>query len=300
RMAEQSAAGLVLLGKEDKINAALLLESIQKTACQILVKPDASLVPQMRTIADELVQKVRLAASVQIPVLQLHDIAPTAEILAEESGFSSTIETIRQRHKAQNAGKAPSHIIVIGASTGGAPAIEYILRRLPADFSGAVLIAQHMPPGFSTTFTRRLNSICDLPVEEATSGAKIEAGKVIVATGEANLQVKTLMGSKTNLCVEFSYEDYSIYDRPSVDLLMQSTAQLYDAKAVGIILSGMGRDGSIGMRAIHEKGGYTLAQNQDSSAIFGMAKSAIEEGVINKVLPLTEIPRYLLHHIRQV
>jgi two-component system chemotaxis response regulator CheB len=297
RIKQQSAAAVVLLGKEDKFKETLILDSIQKTACQIVIKPEG-LLPQMRAVADELIAKVKIAAQNTDPNSQLLEEDTETVTEPEEINGNSTIENLRLRHKLQNTGKVPSHLVVLGASTGGAQAIEYILRRLPADFSGAVLIAQHMPPGFSTTFTRRLNSICELPVEEATSGARIEGGRVIVATGDANLEVKKMMGSKTNLCVDFSYDDYSLYDRPSVDLLMQSAAMLYEDKAVGIILSGLGKDGSVGLSYIHNKGGYTLAQDQDSSAIFGMAKSAIEEGVINKVLPLSEIPRYLIHHIR--
>lgn len=299
RMTEQNAAGIILTGKEDKLKSALLLEAIQNAAYQILVKPDGVLVPQMRAIAEELVNKVRQAAQKPFSISQSPPEMATAVAETVKSNVATTITNLRQRHKQQYTGKSPSHLVVIGASTGGAPAIEFILRNLPADFPAAILIAQHMPPGFSTTFTRRLNSISVLPVEEATAGAKIEAGHVIVATGEANLEVRTVMGSKTNLCVAFSFEEYSRFDRPSVDLLMQSAAQIYENKTIGIILSGLGKDGSIGLGCIHEKGGFTLAQDQDTSAIFGMPKSAIEEGVVDKVLPLSEIPRYLMQHIKQ-
>ncbi|MGZ5244018.1 MAG: chemotaxis protein CheB [Bacteroidia bacterium] len=300
RMAEQNAAGLVLTGKEDKLKTAVLLEAIQNTAYQILIKPDGVLVPQMRAIAEELIEKVKQAA-IKPAQITLQPVQEKATIIPQpvKANVVSALKSLNQRHKQQYTGKSPSHLVVIGASTGGAPAIEYILRNLPADFSAAILIAQHMPPGFSATFTRRLNSICELPVEEATPGAKIEAGHVIVATGEANLEVKTVMGSKANLCVTFSFEEYSLFDRPSVDLLMHSAAQVYEDKTIGIILSGLGKDGSLGLGCIHDKGGLTLAQDQDTSAIFGMPKSAIEEGVVDKVLPLTDIPRYLMQHIRQ-
>ncbi len=296
RVTEQRSTGIVLTGKDDKLKAAMLLDAIQNTACQILVKPEGVLIPQMRAIADELIQKVKQAAKANVQVAV--SAGAGNQLMPEiNAGISSTINNLRLKKKAHKPNTPPTHLVVIGASTGGAPAIEYILKNLPQNFSAAILVAQHMPPGFSATFTRRLNSVCSLPVVEAGEGVKIEAGQVIIATGDANLEVRTIMGSKTNLCVSFSHEDYSLFDRPSVDLLMQTAAQQYENKTIGIILSGLGRDGSLGLRHIKEKGGLTMAQDQDTSAIFGMPKSAIEEGVVDKVLPLSEIPKNLMHYI---
>jgi two-component system chemotaxis response regulator CheB len=296
RMMEERPAALVLSGKEDKMQDRYLLQSITQCAYEILIKPDGVVQPPLRAIGEELVEKVKRAATSGIkPALAFMEeyaAAPERSDIATEDNF----------HRPRRLNYVPaSHLIIIGASTGGAVAIEYILSKLPADFPAAILIAQHMPPSFTSTFTRRLDSLSSLKTEEGMTGMRIEAGSIIIAQGESHMIVNTVMGNKDQLRVDYTSGEEntaSQYDRPSIDLLMRSAAAAYDRKCLGVILSGMGRDGCEGARYIREKGGSIIAQDQNTSVIFGMAKAAIEEGVVDKVLPLHDIPRYLDFYVR--
>jgi two-component system chemotaxis response regulator CheB len=181
----------------------------------------------------------------------------------------------------------------MGASTGGTKAIEYIISRLKPDLNTVILVALHLPSHFTSNFTSRLKHITALKVSEGKAGAPLLAGKIIVAPGGKNMVVNRHLGLRSDLRIGFTDEPADEFDCPSVDVLMESVAELVGECTLGIILSGLGKDGSAGTRAILNKGGDTIAQDEASSAIYGMAKSAIEKGNIKKVLSLTQIPDYI-------
>jgi two-component system, chemotaxis family, protein-glutamate methylesterase/glutaminase len=189
--------------------------------------------------------------------------------------------------------KGPSCLVVIGGSTGGTKALETIVRGLSQKLSAAVLVAVHLPEKFTRSFTQRLRSLTSLKVVEGRAGLRLEGGKIIVAPGDRNMMVSRQMGLKNDLRVAFCEEPADEFDRPSVDILMKSVARLAGPRTLGVILTGMGKDGTLGTKAILSKGGETIAQDEASSAIFGMAKSAIEKGNITKVLGLNQIPDYI-------
>jgi two-component system chemotaxis response regulator CheB len=189
--------------------------------------------------------------------------------------------------------KEPSCLVVLGGSTGGTKALETIIRGLSQQLSAAVLVAVHLPEKFTRSFTLRLRSLTPLKVVEGRAGVRLESGKIIVAPGDKNMMVSRNMGLKNDWRIAFSEEPTEAFDRPSVDILMKSVARLAGAKTLGVVLTGMGQDGTQGTKAILSKGGETIAQDEASSAIFGMAKSAIEKGNITKVLGLSQIPDYI-------
>lgn len=186
-------------------------------------------------------------------------------------------------------GRRTMRLAVIGASTGGPPALTQVLSRLPADLPLAVLIAQHMPESFTKAFAERLNRACSFEVAEASEGQELRPGLALIAPGGHDMAVsRTLRG----LAIQVLPPDASVRYRPSVDILFQSVATHAPGLAIGlcgVVLTGMGSDGREGVVALHKAGALTIAESQESAVIFGMPKEAIDTGRVNRVLPLEAI-----------
>jgi two-component system chemotaxis response regulator CheB len=274
RIMSECRTPLVLSATEEKQDEKVLSDARGAGVREVVIKPRHILQPELRSIGDEIIGKIKVAVG-RKPVM------PFAESLA--------VSITRQRKtKLQE----PTHLVVIGSSTGGPQAVETIVRSLRSNYTGAVLIAQHMPAGFTKSFAERLNVISELPVEEAEHGMQVEGGKIIVAKGGADMSVVQLMGIKNRCRVELSYNTTS-YDKPSVDLLMRTAAESFGSRIMGVILSGMGSDGTEGAKSICETGGLMLAQDEQSSVIFGMGRVAVEKGYIHKILSIDQISNYV-------
>lgn len=182
-------------------------------------------------------------------------------------------------------------IICIGASTGGTGAIEQILTNLPSNMPVPIVIAQHMPNEFITSFAQRLNTLISNEVKVAQDGEVLKANVVYINPGNANLKIIAKQGQ---IMFEYTSELFKEFNFPSVDCLMQSVADAYKEKSIGVILTGMGKDGTLGMKRMFQNGAYTIAQDEETSIVWGMPKSAYESGAIKKVLPLGEIPVFLV------
>jgi two-component system chemotaxis response regulator CheB len=176
-------------------------------------------------------------------------------------------------------------IIVLGASTGGTEAISDLLVRLPADIPGMVIV-QHMPEHFTTSFANRLNDTCSVSVKEASNNDTVLRGQVLIAPGNRHLLLKR---SGARYFVEISDGPLVNRHRPAVDVLFRSTARYAGKNAMGIILTGMGDDGAKGMKEMFDAGAYTIAQDADTCVVFGMPKEAIATGGVSSVLPLSKI-----------
>jgi two-component system chemotaxis response regulator CheB len=184
------------------------------------------------------------------------------------------------------AGKSnPLAIIAIGASTGGTEAIEEVLTHLPGDMPG-IVITQHIPAGFSRAFADRLNRLCAMRVAEAADGDVVQPGLALVAPGNFHMVVR-----KTGGGYRVAVKDGPMvcYQRPSVDVLFSSVAEVAGSDAVGVILTGMGSDGAQGMKKMKTAGAQTIAQDEASSVVFGMPKEAIRLGGAGRVVPLTSV-----------
>jgi two-component system chemotaxis response regulator CheB len=191
---------------------------------------------------------------------------------------------------------ASEKLLVFGASTGGTEAIKDVLMRLPADCPG-IVITQHMPEGFTGSFALRLDNLCQVGVKEAVHGERIFPGNAYIAPGHSHL----LVNRKDNqFFCELSQTAPVNRHRPSVDVLFHSAAQHAKENAIGIILTGMGKDGAEGMRAMHDAGAYTFAQNEASCVVFGMPKEAIAWGGVDEVVALTEIANQLMAYLRKL
>ncbi|HXR80645.1 MAG TPA: chemotaxis protein CheB, partial [Saprospiraceae bacterium] len=186
--------------------------------------------------------------------------------------------------------KTTDKVIAIGASTGGTEALRYFLTHTPATSPG-ILITQHMPPGFTKSFADQLNTICEVTVKEATNGERVMRGHAYIAPGGKHMELYR-SGAKYFIKIQ----DGLLVNRhkPSVEVLFNSVAAHEGQNAVGIIMTGMGRDGAEGLLAMKEAGARTIAQDERSCVVFGMPKEAIKLGAADRVMSLEEMPRKVL------
>ncbi|HEY6549394.1 MAG TPA: CheB methylesterase domain-containing protein, partial [Vicinamibacteria bacterium] len=176
-----------------------------------------------------------------------------------------------------------TEVVVIGASTGGPPALQQIIPQLPAGLDLAVLVVQHMPLGFTKSLAERLAARSRLPVQEAVEGEAVQPGRVLIAPAGKHMKVRR-RGNTVRVVLDD--EPREALHRPSVDVLMASAAKAYGARVMGLLLTGMGADGVEGLRAIRQAGGVTLAESEETCIIFGMPKAALEAGVVDRTVPL--------------
>lgn len=245
-----------------------VFEAMEAGAVDFVVKPNASSTKGIEFFILELIQKIKMASTVK-------------EVLP---GTRKTKQKLNDR-MVQNAG----NIIAIGASTGGTEAIFSILRSLPSSVPGIVVV-QHIPPVFSRMYAERLDSQTSLQVKEAGTGDYADTGRVLIAPGDQHMRIKRI---GTRYRVECFKSDKVNGHRPSVDVLFESVAKEAGESAVGIILTGMGYDGAKGLLSMRQKGSRTIGQDEASSIVYGMPKTAFDIGAVEKQEALSDIPEVL-------
>jgi two-component system chemotaxis response regulator CheB len=181
----------------------------------------------------------------------------------------------------------PAELVVIGASTGGPAALQKLLEGLPRDFPAPIAIVQHMPPGFTRPFANRLDGLCLLSVKEAVEGERLEPGHVRIAPAGLHLHLSA------SLATGLSTEPRVARHTPSVDVLFGSAARARPGRVLAILLTGMGEDGAQGMSLIHAQGGITVAESEETCAVYGMPRAAVERGAVKHLLPLPAIAELL-------
>ncbi len=186
-------------------------------------------------------------------------------------------------------------VVVIGASTGGPTAIEEIITVLPENLTVPVLIVQHMPANFISPFVERLNDISPLEIHVARQGVEPFPGEILVAPGDGNMIVERKKTGK--VVIGFSDAVYREYNNPSINALMLSVAKVYGEKAMGVILTGMGKDGVDGLLSIRKAGGMTIGQDKSSSVIYGMPRVAFEKGAVENVMGIKEIGGFIINNL---
>jgi two-component system chemotaxis response regulator CheB len=184
-----------------------------------------------------------------------------------------------------------AEVVVIGTSTGGPPALQAIIPKLPPGLSSAILVVQHMPVGFTRSLADRLASRSALPVREAQDGDSVAPGTVLIAPAGRHMKVQR-RGPGARIWLDD--EPRAALHRPSVDVLMASVAKAYGARSLGVVLTGMGSDGVEGLRAIRQTGGRTFAESEESCVIYGMPKAAVEAGVVDRSVPLARMADEIL------
>jgi two-component system chemotaxis response regulator CheB len=187
-------------------------------------------------------------------------------------------------------------IVALGISTGGPKALQEILPLLPGDLPVPILVVQHMPAGFSASFAKRLNNLCAVSVCEASHGETAQPGVVYIAPAGSHMTVDRPMNSRT--LIRLSSKSENQIHVPSADVMMQSVASAFLSQAMGVIMTGMGSDGAQGMSAIHREGGFTVGQDEPSCAVYGMPRVCAEMRILDRVVPLSQIPHEILQATR--
>lgn len=266
---------VVMLSTLTAEGAPITLEALEIGAVDFLEKPKINVADELPKYTQLLHEKIKVAsqARVQLP--------PTVESEKRQEAILKNWENLSFKLK---------HLVAIGASTGGTEAIKEVITKLPAHFP-PVVITQHIPPVFSTTYAKRLDSASKMRVHEAEDGQQILPGNVYVAPGDQHLKI-VIKGSQL-FCQLDSGEKVNRH-RPAVDVMFDSLAQAYSKNCTAVILTGMGADGAQGLLKFKENGALTIAQDEKTSVVYGMPRAAAELGAVNKVLPLDKIPQALV------
>lgn len=258
--------------------ADVTLRALELGAVDFVAKPRIGLVDGIKELSTNIVEKVRIAAKAHI----------------KRSIVATGVETLAQLGSVALGRISTEKLIAIGASTGGTEAIKDVLIKMPAN-SPAIVVTQHMPAGFTTSFAARLNSLCSVIVQEAVNGSRILPGHVYIAPGGKQFRIDR--SGANYVCV---VEDGELVNRhrPSVEVLFHSIARVVGRNAIGLMLTGMGGDGARAMKEMRDAGSYNYAQDEASCIVFGMPREAILAGAVDEVLPLADIASALLIRLK--
>ena len=271
---------VVVSSQSDQASVFMALEL---GAVDFLAKPAPLSTSQIMEMRDELIAKIITVSC--IPIERLNP-----GILSYEEGLSLPVLPLRRQGRIFK----EIELVAIGASTGGPTAIQSIVVQLPKGFPLPVAVTQHMPPGFTQYFAERLNKLSHIPVCEARLGDLLEKGRVYICPGGYHM---VFQRSREEVRIQLNEKRDADRYVPSVDQMFSSACEIYPGRVLGIILTGMGNDGKIGMRKIKEGGGQTLAESEQTAVVYGMPKEVIEDGVVDKVLPLSHIAREIIRSI---
>ena len=256
------------------------LEALELGAVDFVPKPAGHSLEALKQSAEDIRDKIRGAYSARVKTLRsAAPAAPAAPAAAKAEAARPALAVLAAPRF------DPARLVAIGASTGGTEAIKDVLCRFPAEMPGIVIV-QHMPETFTGSFARRLDGLCRVRVKEAEHGERIQAGTAYLAPGHSHLSVRKTGGF---YIAELSRGEPVNRHRPAVDVLFDSVAAAAGQHAVGVMLTGMGKDGARGMLAMHRAGAWNIAQDQATCVVYGMPREAVAVGAVDEVLPLSDI-----------
>jgi two-component system, chemotaxis family, protein-glutamate methylesterase/glutaminase len=267
-MSQHPVPTVVISGMKDK-----LMEALEAGAVDFVSKPEVKTKSDLESFLEELIYKIKTASTAKVKREPLR---------ASDLGM----EVKRDLNK-------NIKVIAVGASTGGTEAFFKVLKQLPTNIPGMVVV-QHMPASFTKMYADRLNSQTGFEVMEAKSGDEVKPGRILIAPGDFHMQVRRDNGKYTVRC--FEGEKVSGHC-PSVDVLFESVAEQVGKKALGVILTGMGRDGAKGLLSMKQKGAYTIGQDRDTSVVYGMPMVAYNIGAVEKQAPIHKIGKAIVESL---
>ncbi len=282
---------VVMISTLTERGAEVTMRALELGAVDFVAKPRVGLSSGLTELAAQIVEKIRVAAVAHVRRAPVRDPAGAGH--AATGGTSAAAAP--PVSSATLLGRVSTEkLICIGASTGGTEAIREVLVQMPAD-SPAIVITQHMPPGFTTSFAARLNGLCQITVKEAVHGERILPGHAYIAPGGTQFHVAR---SGANYVAVVDDGPPVNRHKPSVEVLFKSAAAVVGRNAFGIMLTGMGNDGAAAMREMKNAGSYNYVQDEASCIVFGMPREAIAHGAADEVLPLTQIAPALIARLR--
>lgn len=262
---------VIMLSTES--SADVTMTAFQYGAVDFIQKPTGNIIPDLSSIKEELIKKVKAAAGVKTIRLGYMEIKTITKI-------PEPFALPRKSRK----------IIVIGASTGGPRALQQIIPLLPSSLDASILVVQHMPAGFTKSLAERLNMQSMIRVREAKDGDIVEPGVILVAPGDFHMVVKQQkQNGKIVEVIALNKEQKVQGVRPSIDVLLNSVASVYGSDALGVILTGMGSDGCLGIRNLKKAGGKAIAEEESTCVVYGMPRAVIEHDLADFILPINRI-----------
>jgi two-component system chemotaxis response regulator CheB len=302
-MSECPTPVIMLSGAESK-HADVTMTAFQYGAVDFILKPSGNISLDLDKIKDEIVKKVKAASKVET-----HKLGFIHERCKNDNAGISRREGVKETgKKPQAAARQETHkvdftetikpdkkskfkkIVIIGTSTGGPRALQQVIPLLPSNLNAPVLVVQHMPPEFTKSLAERLDSQSNITVREARDGDIVKSGIVLIAPGDFHMTVRQEeINGKTKEVIALSKSEKVQGVRPSVDVLLNSVAPIYGANSVGVILTGMGSDGTDGIRRLKLAGGRIIAEDESTCVVYGMPRSIIEQHLADYVLPINKI-----------
>ena len=270
---------VVMVSTLTERGSEITMRALELGATDFVTKPKMSITDGMLEYTDLIADKIRAASHAKVASLSRTSPQPN-------NGKGAPVSL-------RNPLISSEKLIIVGASTGGTEAIKAFLLGMPSDCPG-ILITQHMPAGFTKSFANRLNSLCQISVTEAEHGERILPGHAYIAPGDKHLM---LARSGANYVVQLSDEPPVNRHKPSVDVLFDSVANCAGKNAIGVILTGMGKDGAVGMFNMKNAGSYNFAQNEASCVVYGMPKEAVAHGGVDEIAHLNELPAMVLNYL---
>ncbi|NJE61480.1 chemotaxis response regulator protein-glutamate methylesterase [Thermococcus sp. 21S7] len=267
---KQNPTPVIMVSALTREGAEATIKALEYGAIDFIPKPSSSISLNMREMREEIISKIKEAAKVPRRFLELR-----------------RTRLLRiQKSKRKRPGITAKTVVAMASSTGGPQSLLKVFPKFPENLRAAVLLVQHMPPGFTKSFAKRLDSVSKIDVKEAEDGEEILENMAYVAPGDYHMEVRIQKG-KPVIVLNKKPKIHGV--RPAADPMMTTAADVFGRKTVGVVMTGMGRDGAEGIVRIKKKGGITIAQDKETSIIFGMPKAAIETGMVDHVVPLDKI-----------
>ena len=263
---------VVMISSLTQAGAVTTLKALELGAVDFVAKT-AGPISNISEIKTQILAKCRAAARANVMQLAKKQLVGTV-LPQQQVVYSASNKPTEER------------IVAIGTSTGGPRALQEVITKIPGNIPCGIVIVQHMPPAFTKSLADRLNSLSSVTVKEAEHNDVIKPGLVLIAPGDYHMLLEREGGK---VVVKLNQNPPIGGHRPAVDPMMESVARIYGSKTAGVILTGMGHDGAKGIQAIKRQNGQTIAEDQSTSVVFGMPKSAIELGVVDKIVPITSV-----------
>ena len=269
---------VIMLSSLTTNGAVETLKALDFGAFDFITKPTSLIKVSTPEIREELLSKIKIASRTKIakPVSVLRQPRPQVQTVKGEDVKERFVTGKTKFRK----------LIAIGTSTGGPRALQDVIPYIPKDIDAGILIVQHMPPGFTKSLAERLDSMSQVRVKEAEDGDIINAGVAYLAPGDSHIKVSKQGGQ---FVIKLDSGERVSGHKPSVDAMMYSIAELNDRNVIGVIMTGMGADGAEGLKRVKANKGYVIAQDEDSCVVFGMPKSTIKLGIVDKIVGLSNI-----------
>ncbi|MEL1136118.1 chemotaxis response regulator protein-glutamate methylesterase [Desulfitobacterium sp. THU1] len=299
---------VIILSALTTEGAQASLKALEAGAFEVVTKPSGG-PGDVQALARDLIDKVKAAAQVDPNRLAKKGVSrsiigtgtrPTSTVNAPEPALRPGSATIAKKHSLERGESTPKHpieIVAIGTSTGGPSALQAVLTQLPANFPVPVLVAQHMPPGFTAPLAQRLNGMSPLHIREGVHGEALKAGTIYVAPAGKQMQVQR-RGTQLHLHIGDESPITTLY-HPSVDVMFLSLAKEVGKGSLGVVMTGMGNDGLKGMKEIKEREGFAIAEAEETCVVYGMPRAIVDAGLANRVVPLGEIARTIVECVQR-